>query len=263
LVAALVVGLHSYIALSPTIAIALHAVATALVYVFGGLVLRDRLRRLDATALETRIVPEIPVKDRALWLGLSLLTILSLEIDKLIGAALMTPSDFGHYALAARLYGFGVLATESLAVVAAPLAAKAIAKEKPEELKKLELHLSCVLAFVVLVVLAVIVFFGEQAVNFLAPGYSDSVAPLEVLGLAALAAPIVLPRLAISSVVQPRTAWRLQIVALLGSALACTGVTWWAVRGGEMAPAVALAWGVVVGAALRAVLWRVFGRLQA
>lgn len=262
LVASFVVVLSGYADLTPAIAVALHAIATALVYIFGGLVLRDRLTRLDSSALDTRIVPEISVKDRALWLGLSLLTILSLEIDKLIGALLLTPNDFGHYALAARLYGFGILATESLAVVAAPLAARAIAKGQPAELRKLELHLSCVLALVVVGVLAVIMFFGEQAVNFLAPGFSDSVEPLKVLGLAALAAPVVLPRLSITSVLQPGIAWRLQILALLGSAFACAGVTWWAVKSGAMQPAVGLAWGVVAGSALRAVLWRVFGRIR-
>jgi O-antigen/teichoic acid export membrane protein len=262
LVAGFVVLLGGYTILTPTLGIVLHALATALVYLFGGLVLRDRLTRLDASALETRIVPEISVKDRALWLGLSLLTILSLELDKLIGALLLTPNDFGHYALAARLYGFGVLATESLAVVAAPLAARAIARGQHAELRKLEFHLSCVLALVVVGVLGVILLFGEQAVDFLAPGFSDSVEPLTVLGLAALTAPIVLPRLSIASVIQPGIAWRLQVAALIGSAIACAGITWWAVKTGAMAPAVAVAWGVVAGAAFRAVLWRVFGRIR-
>ncbi len=259
LVAGFVILASSAIELRPVSAVALHGLATGVVYFVGAMVLRQRMRGVSSAANGTA-APVISKVDRGLWLGLSLLTMLSIELDKLIGSVMLSPIDFGHYALAARLFGFGIMATESLAMVAAPLASRMLANKLRDDVITLERQLMFVLVAMVAGIYGMILLIGEDVVAFLAPGYSDSVPVLEVLALAALAVPFILPRLAITSVVNPRRALQLQSVAILGLALCCVVAT--AMANGAGYPGnIGLAWGIVAGTLLRAVLWWIFGRI--
>ena len=260
LVAAFISFFAVIMPLKPLSALVLHSAATALVFLFGAALLKSKMRKLAPKPAPNSITA-ITLKDRSLWLALSLLTLLMLEIDKLVGSTLMSANDFGHYALASRLYGFGVVATESLAVVAAPFAARFIAAGRTTEVIKIERDLSLVLAGVALLIFSALSFFGSHLVAFLAPGFDDSVAILKILALAALAAPFILPRLAITSVLNPALAWRLQSFALLGLvSTSILGTIFWHVLGQENS-AQGLAVGIVAGAFFRAILWRVFGKL--
>lgn len=259
LVASFVVIATRQSVLNPVFALSLHGLATAVVYVMGAAVLRQRMRGIS-TAANVVTAPLISLADRGLWLGLSLLTMLSIELDKLIGSLMLSPVDFGHYALAARLYGFGVVATESLAMVAAPIASRMLAQGLHGDVIKLEHQLMLVLTAMVTGMLAMILLIGADVVAFLAPGYGDSVSVLEILALATLAIPFVLPRLAITSVMNPRRALHLQSVAIVGLATCCVVSTAIA-NGAGLAGNMGLAWGIVAGAMLRAMLWWFFGRI--
>lgn len=258
LVAALVVLFGMWVPVRPLMALSLHGLSTAIVYLFGSSLLQRRVGL--RTKSPSSSPPRISLRDRSFWLGLSLLTLLMVELDKLIGAALLPSADFGHYALASRLYGFGVVAMESLAIVAAPIAARAISQQKIEAVQRLERDVALVVGGVVIGMLVLIACWGEEMVAFLAPGFEDSVPVLKILALAAIVGPLILPRLSITSVVNPPLAWKLQSISLLGLALtSVAGALWWRTLGVQQ-PAIGLAWGIVAGSVFRAVLWRFWGR---